>query len=179
MNLASTITALAAMALAIPATNTTPSVAQWNALRASASTDTLTADPLTGLPLDPATVCNSPICVQYGTNNHPVKIPDAVWCKSKMQSNFYTLSGFNVKMDAVVAWYAAHLKGFKSTHAYATGSSNNTFYNATGTMFVLIKGDHAPDGANPTTYSVTYYRVEPGLSEKSILGLNRMQKTCS
>lgn len=179
MQLASTIAAFAAVALALPATSTNASDAQRNATLASVSIDTLTTDPLTGLPLDPATICNSQICVKYGTNNDPVKIPDALWCKSKMQSNFYTLSGFNVKMDAVVAWYAAHLTGFKRTHAYAGGSSNDTFYNAAGTMFVLVKGDRAPEGATATAYAVTYYRVQPALSEKSILGLNRMQRTCS
>ncbi len=45
----------------------------------------LTNDPLTGLPLIPATV------VVQSAGNEPVKMPDSRVCKSKMQGDFYSL----------------------------------------------------------------------------------------
>jgi len=179
MHVPSTIAVLTAMVLALPAIGAKQPPRLGADRGAEPVADTLTADPLTGLPLDPATVCNTPVCVQYGTTNTPVKMPDALWCKSKMQSNFYTLHGFNVKVDATVAWYAAHLKGFKRAHAFASGRSNDTFYNATGTLLVLVMGDPGPEGASATAYSVSYYRLQPGLSEKSIMALARQQRSCS
>ncbi|MDQ2766253.1 MAG: hypothetical protein M3Y30_03765 [Gemmatimonadota bacterium] len=84
----------------------------------------------------------------------------------------------NAKVDATVAWYASHLPGFKRTHAYANGRSNDTFYNSVGSMFVLVMGNPGKDGDNTDTYSVTYYRVQPGLAEKSIVALNRQKVDC-
>lgn len=45
----------------------------------------LTNDPLTGLPLIPASV------LIRNAGNEPVKMPDGQVCKSKMQGNFYSL----------------------------------------------------------------------------------------
>lgn len=178
MHFASTVAVLGAMSLLLsPSGAPRPDPARMDSAPFGASDSTLASDPLTGLPVDPATVCQTPTCVQFHAGNEPVKIPDAVWCKSKMQANFYTMT--NVKVSATVAWYAAHLKGFKKTHAYAAGRSDDTFYNATGTLFVLVMGDPATNGVDADTYAVTYYRVQPGLSEKSIIGLNRQQSVCS
>lgn len=144
----------------------------------SARDSTPAADPLTGLPVDPETACQTPVCIQYHARNDPVKMPDAVWCKSKMEGDFYSVMGSTAKVSSVVAWYGSHLPGFKRTHAYASGRSDDTFYNSAGTLFVLVMGNKAQDGVDPGTYSVTYYRVQPGLSEKSIIGLNRQQRVC-
>ena len=69
-----------------------------------------TNDPLTGLPLIPATV------LFKNVGNEPDKMPDGQVCKSKMQGNFYSLSNImnpanGIKMDAAAEWYASHLKG--------------------------------------------------------------------
>src|ERR1700690_4317743 len=86
----------------------------------SAGAATLTTDPLTGLPLDPATD-------SHHLGNEPSKMPDSQICKSKTQGDSYTDIGS--KVDVTVAWYAAHLAGFHKTHAYAAGRSQDAFYN--------------------------------------------------
>jgi hypothetical protein len=48
----------------------------------SASGATLTTDPLSGLPLNPATDS------RLHLGNEPTKVPDSQICKSKMQSDF-------------------------------------------------------------------------------------------
>ena len=72
----------------------------------------LTNDPLTGLPLIPATV------LFKNVGNEPDKMPDGQVCKSKIQGNFYSLSTVMnpanaIKMDAAAAWYASHLSGYQ------------------------------------------------------------------
>lgn len=68
-------------------------------LARSASAATLTTDPLTGLPLYPATDS------RLHLGNEPTKIPDTQICKSHMQANFYVV--YDSKMDATLAWYTA------------------------------------------------------------------------
>ncbi|HKV50065.1 MAG TPA: hypothetical protein VJO52_02595 [Gemmatimonadaceae bacterium] len=178
MQFASTVVVLTVIGLWLPAGGASRTAAAAQGAAYSATSDSvLTADPLTGLPVDPATVCQTPTCVQFHAGNEPVKIPDSRWCKSKLQANFYTMT--NVKLSATIAWYASHLHGFKRTHAYAAGRSDDTFYNAAGTLMVLVMGDPAKDGLDADTYAITYYRLEPGLSEKSIIGINRQQSVCS
>lgn len=147
--------------------------------RSPAADSIYTADPLTGLPLSPETVCRTDTCIQFHTGNEPVKIPDSQVCKSKLQANMYSVPYRNAKVDATVAWYASHLAGFKKTHAYARGRSNDTFYNSSGTMFVLVMGTGGKDGENTDTFSITYYRVQPGLSEKSIIAINGQKFDCT
>ena len=178
MQFTSTVAVLAAIALLLPVSDASRMAASGaTPPRSVASDSVLATDPLTGLPVDPATVCQTPVCVQFHAGNEPVKIPDAMWCKSKMQANFYSM--MNVKVSATVAWYASHLPGFRRTHAYASGRSDDTFHNSAGTLFVLVMGDPAKDGVDADTYAVTYYRVQPALSEKSIIGINRQKAVCS
>ena len=77
----------------------------------------LTNDPLTGLPLIPATV------LFKNVGNEPDKMPDGQICKSKMQGNFYSLStvlsGEQDQDQRRAAWYASHLSGFKKVQGYA------------------------------------------------------------
>lgn len=178
MQFVSTLALVTALGMLLSAAGASPpSVSTARATGARSSDSVRTSDPLTGLPLDPATMCQTQACVQFHAGNEPVKIPDARWCKSTMQANFYGMN--NVKLSATVAWYAAHLHGFKRTHAYASGRSDDTFYNSAGTLFVLVMGNPASEGADPDTYSVTYYRVQPALREKSIVGFNRQKSVCS
>ena len=148
-------------------------------VRSLAADSILTADPLTGLPVFPETVCRTASCIQFHTGNEPVKIPGSQVCKSKLQANMYSVPYHNAKVDATVAWYASHLAGFKKTHAYARGHSNDTFYNSTGTKFVIVLGSGGKDGENTDTFSITYYLLQPGLPEKSIISINSPKLECS
>ena len=135
----------------------------------SAGAATLTTDPLTGLPLDPATDSRH-------LGNEPMRMHDSQICKSKMQGEFY--SGVDSKVDATVAWYAAHLAGFHKAHAYAGGRSQDSFYNDAGTLVVFVTGSPGKEDENTDAYAVTYYRLEPGLPAKTILSFTQQKVTC-
>jgi hypothetical protein len=139
-------------------------------LTMSARTTTLTNDPLTGLPLYPATDS------RLHLGNEPTKLPESNICRSKMQADFYSV--YDSKVNATVAWYAAHLKGFRKTHAYAGGRSQNAFYNEEGTIMVSVTGDRGKEGEDASTYSIVYARLQPGVSEKTIISLNQQKIVC-
>ena len=130
----------------------------------------LTEDPLTGLPLYPATDS------RLHLGNEPTRLPDSDVCKSKMQGDFYSI--FDSKVDVTLAWYGSHLQGFKKTHAYAAGRSQDTFYNSDRTLVVSVTGSAGKEGENTDAYSVLYARFSPGLSEKTILGMNQQKMVC-
>jgi hypothetical protein len=136
-----------------------------------AGSATLTTDPLTNLPLDPATESSLHL------GNEPTRLPDSQICKSKMQTDFYSL--FDVKVSVTLAWYASHLPGFRKTHGYAAGRSQDTFYNADGTIIVSVTGEPGRDGEDEDGYSVLYARFQPGLSEKTIQGMNQQKIVCN
>jgi hypothetical protein len=125
-------------------------------------------DPLTGLPM--------PIGTTVKLGSQPMKLDDTPLCKSMMQMDFYRTQGGNV--DAALAWYSDRLKGFKHTHGYGSGRSQDSFYNATGTMMVSITGNEAKDGENTAVYSIIYATIKPGVSEKAIAGLNVQKVVC-
>jgi hypothetical protein len=81
----------------------------------------LTNDPLTGLPLIPATDSGKHMANMSYTYNEPTQMPDAQICKSKFQGDFYSL--YNIKVDAAVAWYSSHLTGFKKVRGYESKRS--------------------------------------------------------
>jgi hypothetical protein len=134
-----------------------------------ASAATLTTDPLTGLPLDPAYDPH-----HFGTE--PIKMPDSQLCKSKMQANFYTI--VDSKVDATVAWYAARLPAFHKTHAYVDNRSQDKFYNDEGTLMVLVVGAIGKEGENVNTYGVSYYSFQPGLPAKAIISFGQKKMVC-
>lgn len=136
------------------------------ALMAGAAT--LTSDPLTGLPLHPATDS------RLHLGNEPTKLPASSVCGSKMRADFYAV--FDSKQPDTVAWYAARLKGFRSTHAFAANRLQDTFYNDDGTLIVSVTGVSGKDSTE--TYSILYARLEPGLPEKVIVSLNRQRVVC-
>jgi hypothetical protein len=139
-------------------------------LSANGSPKTLTADPLTNLPLYPATDS------RLHLGNAPTRLPDSHMCKSTMQTDFYVV--FDSKVAATVAWYAAHLTGFKKTHAYANNRSQDTFYNADGTLLVSITGQPGKPDENTDTHGLVYAQFQPGISEKTILGMNQQKVVC-
>src|ERR1035437_2679916 len=130
----------------------------------------LTSDPLTGLPLIPATDSG----VHVG--NEPTQMPEAQICKSKFQGNFYSL--FNIKVDAAVAWYSSHLSGFKKVSGYGSKRSQTAFHNADGTIVIVVTGDSGAEGENTDAYSVAYERYQPGISEKTITSLTQGKIVC-
>ena len=77
-----------------------------------------------------------------------------------------------------MAWYAAHLAGFHKAHAYADGRSQDSFYNDTGTVIVFVTGSPGKEGENTDAYAVTYYRLEPGLSAKTIVSFTQQKVDC-
>jgi len=136
----------------------------------------LTNDPLTGLPLIPATDSGKHIANLSYTYNEPSKMPDGQVCKSKMQANFYLL--YNIKVDAAVAWYSSHLSGFKKVSGYESQRSQAAFYNSDGTIVVIVTGDSGAQGENTNAYAVAYERYQPGISEKTINSLAHGKIVC-
>lgn len=139
-------------------------------LAASGGTKLLTADPLTGLPLYPATDS------RLHLGNEPTQLPESQVCKSKMQVDFYSV--YDSKVNVTLAWYDAHLPGFKKTHAYADNRSQDTYYKTDGTLIVSITGSPGKDEENTDTYSVLYARFQPALTEKTIIGMNQQRVVC-
>jgi hypothetical protein len=140
------------------------------ALNAGGSTKLLFLDPLTGLPLYPATDS------RLHLGNDPTRLPESSVCQSKVQADFYPV--YDSKVDATLLWYEAHLPGFKKTHAYAANRSQDTFYNADRTLAVSVTGSSGRAGENVETYSVVYSLFQPSLPEKTIISLNRQNLVC-
>jgi hypothetical protein len=136
-----------------------------------AASATLNADSLTGRPLIPSI---KPF-MQFG--NTPHEPDETSICKSKMQLNYYPTHG--PKVSATVAWHSENLSGFHKTHAYAAGRSQDTFYNATGTLVVSVTGNPDKVGEDQDTYSVLYARSQPGIPEKTIVGMNQQKVVCN
>jgi hypothetical protein len=130
---------------------------------------TLTSDPITG-PLDPAT--NS----RLNLGNEPTQVPISNICKSHVSAEFYNVYA---SFQETVAWYSAHLKNLKHAHGYGGGRSRDTFYDSAGTIMVTITAEPGADGQNVDTHSVAYYKMQPGLSEKTIIGSLSEKLTCS
>lgn len=137
----------------------------------------LTNDPLTGLPLTPATV------VVESAGNKPVKMPDGQVCKSKMQGNFYDLYSYfskhNVKVSNVVAWYASQLSGFNKVRGYDSSRSQTAFYNSDRTILIIVTGNPSAAGEDTDAYSVAYERYQPGLSDKTVTSLTQGKVICN
>jgi hypothetical protein len=131
---------------------------------------TLTTDPLTNLPLYPATDS------RLHLGNEPTRLPDSQFCKSKMQTDFYAV--FDSKVNATVAWYTSHLSGFHKVHSYENGRSHDTFYNSDGTLIISVTGEPGNDSENTDTHSVSYLRFQPGLHEKTIFSMNQQKIIC-
>ena len=140
------------------------------AFAARGGTKLLTTDPLTGLPLYSATDS------QLHLGNEPTQLPESQVCKSKMQVNFYSV--YDSKVNVTLAWYDAHLPGFKKTHAYSANRSQDTYYKTDGKLIVSVTGSPGKDGENTDTYSVIYARFQPALTEKTIVGINQQKVVC-
>jgi hypothetical protein len=127
-------------------------------------------DPLTGLRVIPAA---ETVVAGKSYGFQPGRMPEATVCKSEMKGEFFSILDSNVKdskvkVSTVVAWYAAHLPGFKKTQGYGSNRSQTIFSNADGTILVIITGDSAAQGQDTHTHSVAYEKYQPGLSAKTI-----------
>ena len=147
-------------------------------MNAAGQAKVLTNDPLTGLPLIPATV------LFKNVGNEPDKMPDGQVCRSKMQGNFYSLSNIMnpasaLKMDAAAAWYASHLSGYKRVQGYESGRSQIAFYKPDGTVVIFLTGQQGAPDENADAFSVAYERYQPGLSEKTIGSLTQGKIVCN
>ena len=136
----------------------------------------LTNDPLTGLPLIPATDSGRHMADMSYTYNEPTQMPNAQICKGKFQGDFYSL--YNIKVDAAVAWYSSRLSGFKKVRGYQSKRSQIAFYKPDGTIVVFLMGDSGAEGENTNAYGVAYERYQLGLSEKTITALIEGKIVC-
>ena len=136
----------------------------------------LTNDPLTGLPLTPASV------VAKDAGNAPVKMPDGHVCKSKMQGNFYTLFNYfskdNINYSEAISWYSAHLPGFKKVQGNKSKTIQTAFYSSDGTILVIVTSESSPHNPSDKTHGVAYERYQPGLSDKTITSLTQEKIVC-
>ena len=130
----------------------------------------ITSDPLTGLPVTPA----SDSGIHMG--NDPIRMPNTTVCKSRMQGDFYTL--YNIKINAAVAWYSSHLSGFKKVSGYEAKRSQTAFFNSDGTIVIFLTGESGAPEENTDAYSVAYQRYRPGISQKTITGLTQGKFVC-
>jgi hypothetical protein len=135
----------------------------------------LTSDPVTGLPLLPPTDSIKKV------GNDPVKMPDGMVCKSKMQGDFYKLYDYfvkdNINYSDALAWYTAHLAGFKKIES--SNHSRTIFYKPDGTMVVIVTAGSPTPGGLTKTSSVAYERYQPGISEKTIASMTQQKITCN
>jgi hypothetical protein len=137
-------------------------------------------DPLTGLPVIPAA---ETVVGEKSYGFQPGPMPGTTVCKSKMKGEFFSLFNSNVKdskikVSDVVAWYDTHLPGFKKTVGYVPNRSQIFFFNADGTIVVIITGASAPQGQDAYTYSVAYEKYQPGLSVRTMQSLAKGKIQC-
>jgi hypothetical protein len=133
------------------------------------SADGVATDELTKLPLPTAGAS----LLLY---DNPNKIDDVPVCKSKSTMNFY--SGRSGTVSAAVNWYASHLPGFRHVHGIGSGRSQDTFYNASGTLIVGITGEPGKEGQDTKVYSVIYGTIQPGVADRVIAGMNIQKVVC-
>ena len=144
-------------------------------------------DALTGLPVIPAA---ETVVAGKSYGFEPTDMPDSAVCRSKMKGDFYALGDMNVKdknltVNAAIAWYAAHLSGFKKARGSMSAGRQNSgsrsqtaLYNSDGTIVIFITGNVAPQGQDAGVYSIAYQRYSPGLSEKTITSMTQGNIDC-
>jgi hypothetical protein len=115
-------------------------------------------DPLTGLPLIPASL-----------GSQPVKMPDSTIGKCKTKGDFYSLR--DIKMDAAAAWLSSHL-------GYESGRTQVAFFNSDRTVVIFLTGDKGAEGENTNAYAVAYETYQPGLAEKTINSVTHGKMVC-
>jgi hypothetical protein len=128
----------------------------------TASAEHLTQDPLTQLPL--------PAITEGMLGNSPSEMTPATVCKSAYRGNLYIL--VNATLESAVAWYAGALKGFR--HIESANHLTHVFSDAQRSIIVIVMG-RADGKAN----SAAYEKYEPGLSEKTLLGIVKKSVDCS
>jgi hypothetical protein len=129
---------------------------------ATASAEHLTQDPLTQLPL--------PAITEGMLGNRPAEMPPATICKSAYRANHYVLS--NATLESAAAWYVGSLKGFR--HIESGDHLTHVFSDAQRSVIVIVMGR-----ADGNASSAAYEKYDPGLSEKTLLGIVRKSVDCT
>lgn len=124
-------------------------------------------DPLTHLPLFAG--------AGGSTNGNP--LPPGRVCRSGMKGTFYMLN--DPKVTDVVSWYAAHLSGFKKAAGTESKRAQVAFYNADGTILVIVTGDPGSTPVSGQAFSVAYEQYSPGISEKTAASLTTGHIVCN
>jgi hypothetical protein len=126
-------------------------------------------DALTGLPLPDAA---------SGMKIVPpaMDMPATSICRSAMKTVFYSVSGF--RTSTAIAWYGAHLQGFKHLHGYGADRTQDIFLSADGRLYVAITGSPGRDGADTDAYAISYATFTPAVSEKGLLGMLTQRGGC-
>jgi hypothetical protein len=116
-------------------------------------------DPLSGLPLAPGmTPSNDPL-------NFPI-------CTKPAQGNQYVFLKDTVPAD--IAWYKAHLPGYRTVHAFWDERSQDTFFSPDGTKAVTITGTPKSD----KVFSVMYITLKTGPTEHQWMVFSPSNPTC-
>jgi hypothetical protein len=131
--------------------------------------DGAATDPLTKLPVPTAGAT-------FALYDKPDDIGDVPVCKSSGKMVMYTAR--NGMVSEAVSWYASHLSGFKHVHGIGSGRSQDTFYNAAGTLIIGITGKPGAEGQDTRVASVIYGTIQPGVSDRVIAGMNVQKVVC-
>ena len=102
--------------------------------------------------------------------NAPTEMPPASVCKSKYRGNYYEL--MNATLENAVAWYVGNLKGFR--HIESADHSTHVFSDAQRSLIVIVMGKAGGEAGK-----VAYEKYEPGLSEKTLLGIVKHSVDCT
>ncbi len=126
-------------------------------------------DALTGLPLYPGL-------------SDPDSLPKVQICSSKVEAVMYT--PVPDKKNDVIQWYTGQLKGFRRYHGIGNDRTQDTFFNAAGTLGVTITGTamhlNLPGVTSDSTdvFAVTYARLTPGLPPAAMQTLDTDHQVC-
>jgi hypothetical protein len=116
-------------------------------------------DPVSGLPLPPDLRASND-AIDLNICGHPGK------------ANQYLMRSSTVAIE--IAWFKAHLAGYKLYHAFWDNRSQDTFYSADGTKGVTITGIPGSD----TVFSLMYLRFATGLTEHQRASFSPSNPSC-
>ena len=115
-------------------------------------------DPVTGLPLPGLSPENKPMSVFI--------------CKKQAKIDLYYPGGHTVAGD--LAWYTAHLPGYRKVHMFWDKRSQDSFYSPDGTKGVSITGNPIGD----EVHGISYIAIQPGLTPHEITAFSPSNLSC-
>jgi hypothetical protein len=103
--------------------------------------------------------------------------PDAMkpqsFCKSQIIMSSSDAIG-PLKVQTLVSWYAANLRGSKHFHSSDGGRSQDTFFTADGAGEVTITGTPG----NDEVFAVSFGRINPALKPGEMALFNTGRQSC-